>query len=85
MCTRTLEEQRRPERPSHARASADMWPPRLPSWLLATAERAHGPVPLPQHAVTTERKTTCTVVDVEGFKVLSCTETRELLRLCADG
>jgi hypothetical protein len=33
----------------------------------------------------TERRETCRVESVDGFKLLKCTETRELLRQCRDG
>lgn len=54
-----------------------------PQWLQRTAERQSARVNVPDHV--TERRETCHVESVDGFKVLKCTQTREVLRRCADG
>lgn len=55
----------------------------LPFWLQRTAERAQSQGPVADHISV--RRETCHVETQDGFKVLKCSEIREVFRCAADG
>jgi hypothetical protein len=55
----------------------------LPFWLQRTAERAQSQAPVADHISV--RRETCHVETQDGFKVLKCSEIREVFRCAADG